>query len=201
MPDREPFVPLGVRAEVGPETFARRWPEPRQPYRSPVPPEPLVRAVYLGEDEADHIPPNARKMAATAHAAGWLTLVSFALGPEINADGTLAADTIWGVGDGLTATGKPTKTKVGETLRPQQPTIYVRCFRVASRDEVPALRAERRPDSIVTGMWLGGEYGGPGAGKWTGAGWHAGAGLWPWRALDWTHTYRLLTSWGSAGDA
>lgn len=195
MVTREPFVPLGVRAQVSPETFARRWPD-RQPYTSPVVPEPLVRAVYLGEGDADHLPPNARKMARTAHAAGWLTLVSFAIGPVLAADGKPATDDVMGPGDGLTPTGKPKRTKIGETERPQQPTVYVRCFRAPDVAGARALAADRAPDAVVTGTWLGGDYA---SGKWTGAGWHAGVALWPWRKVDWAGAYALLSAWGTAG--
>jgi hypothetical protein len=178
--ERVPFVPLGVQAEVSPDTFRRKWKPKRQPWEPPEVPAPLVPAVYLGEDDEELIPPNARKLARAGHAAGWLTLVSFAIGPVIDAQGRPAHDDIMTEDEGFTPTGKPKTKKVGETVRPQQPTVLVRVVR-----DVGAVD-RREPDCLFAGQWLGGDYGQPGTGKWSGAGWDHGVVLYPHRLVDWT---------------
>jgi hypothetical protein len=173
--DRTPII-HGTRAETGPDTFRRKWKPKRVPWSAPVVPEPDSPAVYLGPEDEEMMPPNARKLAVTAHLAGWLTLVSFAVGPVLATDGSAATDDIMGEDEGFTPTGRPKTKKVGEVPRPQQPTIMVRAVR--SREAV----ARCEPDSLFMGMWLGGDYTG---GRWIGAGWERGVIVYPWRSVDW----------------
>lgn len=174
--DRTPVI-HGIRAVTSPETFARTWKPKHEPWVVPVVPEPLVPAVLLGPEDEEMLPPNARKLARAADVAGWGVLVSFALGVVIDAHGRPAVDRIMGEDQGLTPTGKPKTKKVGETVRPQQPTVQVRVYRSA------AAVAAREPDCLLSAQWLGGDYT---RGKWTAAGWDRGVIVHPWRLVDWS---------------
>lgn len=151
-----PPVPrvIGTPAKYDATTFARTWPERHVAYVVPDHPEPLVRSYALGPDDDDFIPRNALVLARIASAQPtWDLNVTYALGFDMNSDGTQATDDIMEEsGETTPKTGKPAMHKVGETIRPAQHSIRVE-IRTDLNREVPWR---------FIGHWLNGGWSGLG---------------------------------------
>lgn len=156
--DALPPVPsvIGTPAKYDHESFARKWPERRETYVVPVHPEPLVRAYALGPDDEEYLPRDARKIVQSAAAYvddGWRVNVTYALGFDMNEDGSQATDDIMELTGEMTAgtdktPPRPAKRKIDEVIRPAQHSI-----RVDIRTDAP----EGEPLRFV-GEWLNGAW-------------------------------------------
>lgn len=142
----------------------RAEPEPKREM-----PEPVMLAVELDEDHEPHLPSAAARTARTAHAAGWDVRITFAIGHEMNDNGTPRMNPVWRFY--ADEAGNERKTKIGETDPGPQPSVAVR-----------ALDRSRlgHPDAMFVGVWMGGRIVG---GRWTGATFQTGMIMWPYRKV------------------
>jgi hypothetical protein len=167
--DALPPVPsvIGTPAKYTPATFTRKWPERRQTYVVPVHPEPLVRSYALGPDDEEFLPTNARSLARRAAVYvdhGWSVDVTYALGYDMNEDGTQATDDIMEFTGGMTAGSEkrapqPERRKIGEVLRPAQHSIRVDVRTDGDRDKPWRFVGHWLNDGWAFGLTMAGPFG------------------------------------------
>lgn len=162
----------GTFRDVPPQPESTFTPKVRQPWVPPYVPEPVVVSTELDEDHEDHLPPNARKLIRLGAAAGWDVRVTFALGHEINDNGSPRTLPIWrhDVDEG---SGREHKTKIGESDPGPQPSVAVRLLDRTRMGQ---------PDAMFLGVWTRGVIEN---GKWSGARFDTGMIMWPFRLAPW----------------
>lgn len=162
-PDRTPVI-HGIRAQINPETFRRKWPERYVPWSEPDHPKPEVSKTILryalsrnrkgvvngveiiNNEHGVVLPPGARRMIMTlAPLPGWELIISYARGWRVNAKGETMMKIIWG----KTATddGKEARVKTGEEMPPAQESVFVRAY-------------AQNGDGLVllAGQWINGSW-------------------------------------------